>query len=90
MDLNELRTHLDRLDNALLYILAERMSLIPKVAEYKKENNIARYQPERETQIISNKREEAVKLLLNPDLVESIYKIIIADAHRIEKDIMGE
>ncbi len=90
MDLNEVRTHLDRLDNALLYILAERMSLIPKVAEYKKENNIARYQPERETQIISNKREEAVKLLLNPDLVESIYKIIIADAHRIEKDIMGE
>lgn len=90
MDLNELRTHLDRLDNALLYILAERMSLIPKVAQYKKENNIARHQPEREAFIISHKREEAIKLLLNPDLVESIYKTIIADAHRIEKDVMGE
>jgi chorismate mutase/prephenate dehydrogenase len=90
MDLKELREHLDRLDNALLYILAERMILIPKVAQYKKENNIPRYQPERELQIITGKRELASKLALNPDLAEIIYKAIIEDAHRIEKEIIGE
>lgn len=90
MDLNELRAHLDRLDTALVYILAERMSLIPKVAEYKKKNNIERYQPEREKEIIKTKREIAEKVNLNPDLIETIYKEIIKDAHRIEKEITGK
>jgi chorismate mutase-like protein len=90
MDLKELRAHLDRLDTALVHILAERMSLISKVAEYKKANNIARYQPEREKEIIRLKREMAVKLDLNPDLVETLYQEIIKDAHRIEKGIIGE
>ena len=36
MDLKEIREHLDRVDNSLLFLLAEKMSLIPKVAEYKK------------------------------------------------------
>lgn len=90
MDLRELREHLDRLDTALVYILAERMSLIPKVAEYKKANNIERYQPEREKEILSLKRELALKVKLNPDLVETLFKEIILDAHRIEEDIIGK
>ena len=90
MDLKELRAHLDRLDTALVYILAERMSLIPKVAEYKKENNIERYQPEREREILVLKRELAKKVELNPDLVETLFKEIILDAHRIEEEIIGK
>ncbi len=87
-DLKEIRTHLDRLDTILVYTLAERMSLIPAVAEYKKAHNIERYQPKREKEIIKLKRELARKLDLNPDLIEILYKEIIKDAHRIEKKIM--
>ena len=90
LELKEIREQLDRLDNNLINTLAERMSLIPKVAEYKKENNIARYQPEREEQIIKTKRARALELKLDPDLVETLFKEIIKDAHRIEKEIMGE
>ena len=89
-DLKELREHLDRLDTALVYIMAERMSLIPKVAEYKKVNNVPRYQPEREKEILKLKREIAEKLNLNPDLIETIFKEIIKDAHRIEIEIIGK
>jgi hypothetical protein len=32
----------------------------------------------------------AEELKINPDLVEKIYKMIIGDAHRIEKEIMGK
>jgi len=90
MELPEIREHLDRLDNALLTILAERMSFIPKVAEYKKKNNVVRYQPEREKQIFEAKEEIAKKLKLNPELVKKIFETIIEDAHRIEKEIIGE
>lgn len=90
MELSEIREHLDRLDNALLTILAERMSFIPKVAEYKKNNNIVRYQPEREKEIFKAKEELAKKLNVNPKLTRKIFETIIEDSHRIEKEIMGE
>ncbi len=90
MDIEEIRAHLDRLDTCLVYILAERMSYIPKVAEYKLQNNLPRYQPEREKQIIDGKRKLAEDLKINPDLVEDLLRRIIQDSHRIEKDIIGE
>ena len=90
MDLSELRKEIDRLDHDLLCILAKRMKLIPEVAKYKKENNLPRYQPEREKEIIKSRRELAIKLELNPDLVESLSREIIKDAHRIETEILGE
>lgn len=90
MELMQIRENLDRLDKEMLRILSERMSLIPKVAEYKRQNNLPRYQPDREKAILEGKRKLAEEMSLNPDLVENIYKRIIEDAHRIEKDIMGE
>ena len=88
MDLKDLRKEIDRIDKELLVVLAERMRLIPSVAEYKKKNNIQRYQPEREKEVIRLRKEIASKLNLNQDFIEKIFKVIIEDAHRIEKDIM--
>jgi chorismate mutase len=90
MELSEIRKHLDRLDMALVNVLAERMAFIPMVAEYKAKNGVPRYQPGREEEIISHKRELAKVSGLNPELVEKLFRTIIDDAHRIEKDIIGE
>ncbi len=90
MDLQEIREHLDRIDKTIVFMLAERMSLIPKVAEYKKTNGVERFQPEREKEIMQSKRALAEELNLNPDLVEDLFKRIILDAHRIEEKIIGE
>ncbi len=90
MDLAEIRKSLDKIDAELVSLLAKRMSFIPKVAEYKKENNMPRFQPAREKEIIESKRKLAKEAGLNPDLVEKIFKEIINDAHRIEKDIIGK
>ncbi len=90
MELSEIREHLDRLDKALILILAERMSFIPKVAEYKKKNNVERYQPTRESEIIEDKKRLAEEFNVDPRLAEKIIRLIIEDSHRIEKEIMGE
>jgi len=90
MELDELREHIDRLDREILRILAERMSLIPKVAEYKKKHNVERYQPEREKLILEDKQKLAKQLNLSSELVEDIFKRIIMDSHRIEESIMGK
>jgi chorismate mutase/prephenate dehydrogenase len=89
MDLSEIRKQLDELDSEWLKIIAKRLALIPKVAKYKIENNIPRYQPERENEMIIAKRKLAEELGVNPDLAEDILKRIIVEAHEIEKKIIG-
>ena len=90
MELSKIRKKLDKLDKRLMRILAKRMALIPDVAKYKKTNGVARYQPEREKQIIESKRKLAQQNKVNPDLAEDLFKRIIKDAHRIEENIIGK
>jgi chorismate mutase / prephenate dehydrogenase len=90
LDIQELRKTIDGLDQEMLSVLAKRMALIPKVAEYKKLNGVQRYQPGRERVVIESRRAIAEELNVNPDLAEKIMKLIIEDAHRIESEIMGE
>jgi chorismate mutase len=89
-DINQLRQAIDSCDREMLEVIGRRMALIPKVAEYKKANNIARYQPRREAEVIESRRLIADGFDINPDLAEEIMKLIIKDAHRIEEGIIGE
>lgn len=88
--LEKVRGKLDDLDTRLVDLIAERLALIPHVAECKKENGIARYQPEREKALIEDRRQRAQKKGINPDVMEDIMKRLITEAHRIEEDIIGE
>ena len=90
MNLSEIRNHLDRIDNALVLLLAERLAFIPYVAEYKLKHNIERYQPEREKEILKNKSELGKKHNLREEYLIDIFKRIIEESHHIEKDIMGK
>ncbi len=88
MDLKEIREHLDRLDELLVLILAERQSFISKVAEYKLRNNIEIHQPKREKEIIERKIEIAKQKGLNPEFIEDLFERIIEESKRIQKEIM--
>ena len=90
MELSEIRKKIDKYDKELVRIIAKRTALIPLVADYKKKNQIKRYQPDREQEIINQKRELAKKYNVNPELIEDLIKRIIQESHRIEKNIMEE
>lgn len=90
MDLNEIREHLDRIDSALLLMVAERMSFMPKVAKYKLENNLPRFHPEREAQIIQAKRKMAEQLGVEPELAQELMELLIKYSHKIQVEVMGE
>ena len=62
MNLEEIRVKLDEIDKELVEVVAKRIALIPSVAEYKKENNVAIYDPEREKEIIFAKKRLAKSL----------------------------
>lgn len=90
MELNEIREKLDKLDNEIVLLLAKRLSLMPHVADYKIKHNIARYQPEREKEILSKKAELGEKNGLRKEYIEDIFKRIIEESHVVEKKIMGK
>lgn len=90
MELAEIRKQLDIINKELVEVLARRTALIPKVADYKKEHDIPREQPLREQAIINSVRKLAEEKNVDPDLVEDLFRLIFEDAHRIEKDIIGE
>lgn len=88
MNLIQIRKEIDKLDMKLIKILAQRMSYIPDVAEYKKKHNLKRRQKDREKEIFENLKKQAIELNLSPELLKDLFKRIIKESHRIEKMIM--
>lgn len=52
MNLSEIRADIDRIDSSLTRLLCERMTCSLRVADYKRENGMAVYDPVREEQIL--------------------------------------
>ena len=59
MDLNELRNQIDNIDDQLVKLFSERMSIAAQVADYKKANNMPIYVPARERAILKDVAEKA-------------------------------
>ena len=83
-DIKDFRKQIDRLDEILMTTLSKRMVLMPQIAEYKRRNKMPLHQPQREEEIIKNKRAMADIKKLNPDFVEEIYRRIFKEARRIQ------
>ena len=52
MDLTSLRGEIDRIDQELLVLFEERMNIVREVAQYKKEQGLPIFHPEREQQVL--------------------------------------
>ena len=56
MALDEIREKIDRIDRQILELFCSRMELVKGVAEYKIDNSLPVFHPERERQILSGVR----------------------------------
>ena len=59
MDLNEIRTEIDAIDNELVKLFCQRMTLSAQVADIKKANNLPIFVPARERAILQKVAEQA-------------------------------
>jgi chorismate mutase/prephenate dehydrogenase len=75
--LPELRAQLDELDRQVLELLARRMEIVSGVARLKRAENKEIRDSNREQQLLASRRALAVKLGLDPESVESIYRQIL-------------
>lgn len=74
MDLQELRSGIDDIDNEIINLFEKRMELCKNVALYKKANNLPIFQSEREVQIIQKVRDKTK----NPELKDGTSALFTA------------
>ncbi len=72
-----LRAIVDAIDHDILRLLARRNSLIADIAEHKRTHRLPIRDLEREREIIADRRARGVALGLNPELLESMWRVIL-------------
>ncbi|MCB1493207.1 MAG: chorismate mutase [Rhodobiaceae bacterium] len=82
MTLADYRKSIDRIDAALLHILAERFAITKKVGIYKAEHDLPPADPEREARQIARLRQLAADADLDPDFAEKFLAFIVKEVIR--------
>jgi chorismate mutase/prephenate dehydrogenase len=80
--IDTLRQQIDQLDIELVELLAKRQAVTAKVGEYKKQVGKPIYDPIREAELISKRRELAEQLTVNPDLIEDVLRRIMRESYQ--------
>lgn len=86
--LERLRRMVDSIDEELLEVLAKRMRLIEKIGNYKRENNITIFQPQRLSEIRETRTEFGQKLHLEEDFIRKILKDLHDESIRYQTEIL--
>ena len=66
------------------------MSLIEKLAEYKRDNNVAAYQVDRFREVLKTREEWGKSLNLYPTLVEELFKLVHMESIRKQTEVMNQ
>ncbi len=72
-----LRALIDAVDHELLQALSRRNGLVGEIAAYKRAHGVAIRDHQREQQIIADRRERSAPLGLRPDVVESLFRLML-------------
>lgn len=88
--LEGLREQIDHADQEILEAMARRMSLVERIGEYKKSNNVAVLQMERWTQIFNSRQDWAQDLNLNREFIAEFYRMMHQESIRRQTDMMSD
>ncbi len=87
--LEELRHVIDQVDREILALVARRVTLVCKIAEVKRSQGMAAYDPERERSMLRKLSERSVAPL-DGETVRRIFERLIDECRRIEQQHMTE
>ncbi|GAB3903900.1 chorismate mutase [Mucilaginibacter boryungensis] len=88
--LDELRDQIDKIDDLVFQKMAERMKVVEKIGNYKKENNITILQVNRWDEILNKRTAYARALNLNTDFAEKLLELMHAESIRKQTEIMSK
>ncbi len=89
-DLNDLRESLDNIDNALIFLLAERFRVTQKIGVYKSEYGLPAVDEAREKVQFARIEKLARDRGLNPEFAMKMLRLIIDEVVENHEAIRGE
>lgn len=87
--LTDLRNAIDRIDDQILQKLGERMSLVEKIGEYKRDNDVTILQVSRWEEILEKRIAVASALKLDKEFVEKVLELVHSESIRKQTAIMN-
>ncbi len=72
-----LRAMIDAIDHEVLQLLARRNGLVADIAQFKRENGLPVRDRKREGELIEDRRDRAKQLGLPPELIESVFRLVL-------------
>lgn len=81
--LNEVRQNIDRIDNDIIKLIAERGTYVAQAATFKKTEDAVKA-PNRVESVIEKVRAKAEEYGANPDMIESLYREMIRNFIQME------
>jgi chorismate mutase len=89
-ELGELRNAIDKVDDNIITLIKERMDLVKEVGANKVQNKLPALDIKRWNEVILKRREYAISIGVNPDLIERIYNLIHEEALKEEEIIISK
>jgi chorismate mutase len=88
--LAELRAQIDKFDDVVFQKMAERMKVVEKIGNYKKDNGITILQVNRWDEILNKRVAYAKALNLSPEFAEKLLELIHSESIRKQTEIMNK
>lgn len=86
-ELDTLRQQIDSVDEQIINLLSDRMTVVNLVGEYKKKNNIPPLDPKRWQEVLDTRLKLAREKGLDIEMIRNIYENIHDQALKIESRI---
>jgi chorismate mutase/catechol 2,3-dioxygenase-like lactoylglutathione lyase family enzyme len=83
-DLSTLRDQIDALDREFVRVVAARLALCEQVAAVKQTSDTPVIQPDRVRDVVTSRRQLAIDAGVDPDFAEQLFRVLLAETHRIE------
>jgi len=87
--LETMRNQIDQVDREILEAIATRQSLVEKLGEYKKENNVTVFQANRWIELFKARGEWGAQMNLSKEFVGQIFKLVHDESIRVQSKIMN-
>lgn len=88
IQLNGLRDEIDNIDSQLVELFAKRRAVTTKVGELKSQVGMPIYAPQREEQLITMRRAQALDAGVSPELIEDVLRRLMRDSY-VSQDASG-
>src|SRR5690606_17107547 len=85
----ELRQQIDKLDDAILKQIGDRMKIAEKIGEYKRDNNVTILQVSRWDEIVEKRVQLAKALSLSEDFATKYLELLHNESIRKQNEVMN-